>query len=105
VFLDRHGLAGQRGFFDAQIDRFDQTRISRDLVARPQQDDIAGDEFARGNVLLFAIAQHRGRGRSHLPQGFDGAFGAIFLHEAQQHREQHDNADHKRFDAVPQHSR
>ena len=38
-------------------------------------------------------------------QRFDGAFGAIFLHEAQQHRKQHDDGDDDGFDAVPQQGR
>ena len=48
LFLDRHGFAGERGFFDLQIDGFDQPRIGGDFVAGTQQDDIAGDERARG---------------------------------------------------------
>ncbi len=64
-----------------------------------------GHQVARRDLDLFPVAQHGGRRRRHLAQRFDGPLGAVLLHKAQQHGEQHDDGDDHRFDAVPQQQR
>ena len=97
----RNRLAGERGLFDLQIDGLDQSDIGGDLVAGAQEDDIAGHEVARRDFNLLPIAQHRRGGRGHLAQRLDGTLGAVLLHEAQQHRKQHNDGDGDGFDPVP----
>ena len=46
VLVDRHRFAGQRGLLDLQVDALDQAQVGRDVVARLQQHDVAGHQFA-----------------------------------------------------------
>ena len=47
VLLGGLRFAGQRGFFDLEIDGFEQAHIRRDMIASLQEDNIAGHQFAR----------------------------------------------------------
>ena len=49
-------LARQRRFVDLQIHRFDQLQVGGNVVARLQQDEVSGNEFAPWNCRLHAVA-------------------------------------------------
>ncbi len=95
-----HGFAREGRFVDVQLHRGDHARVRRHFVARLEQHDVAGHQFFRGNVSLFAVAQYRRDGCGEFLQQFDRAFGAVFLHEAKQRGEEDDHADADRFDFV-----
>ena len=91
MFLHCDRFAGQRGFFNLQIHRFEQTGIRGHAVAGVQEDHISRHQLTRRDFDFHSIAQNGGGGRCHLLQRFNRAFGAIFLDKAQQNREQHDH--------------
>ena len=70
-----------------------QAAVGSDGVALLDQQNIAGDQVERGDLLLFAVAQHRGHGRGHLLQRGHGGFGAFFLKVTDNGIEQHDGDD------------
>lgn len=48
VLVDRHRFAGERGFFDFEVDGFDEPEVGRHEVAGFEEDDVAGNELAGG---------------------------------------------------------
>jgi hypothetical protein len=71
VFLDRHRLAGQGGFFDLEIHAFDQAHVRRDAVSRFQKDHIACHQFP-GRAPPAAVRHGcLGAGGGHLLEGGD----------------------------------
>ena len=105
MFLDRNRFAGQGSFLHLQIDRFEQAGVRRDAVAGVQENHVPRNQSSGRDFDFRSIAQDGGSGRSHLAQGFDGAFGAVFLHKAQPHGEQHDHGNDDRFNAMPEEQR
>ena len=105
VLFDRNRFARERGLLNLQIDGYDQSGIAGNPVARPQDHDIARHEVARRYVALLPIAEDGRRGRGHLAQRLDGALGTVFLYEAQEDREEHNDCNGDRFDAMPEKGR
>ena len=91
VFFHCDRFASQRGFFNLQIYRFEQTGIGGHAVTGMQENHIARHQLTRRDFDFRSIAQNGCGGRRHLLQRFNRAFGAIFLNKAQQNREQHDH--------------
>ena len=105
MLFDGRGLARQRGLHRLQVNGFYQPHVGGHLVPRREEDEVAGDEFARRNPSLAPVADHGRRGRGHLAQGLDGALRAVLLHEAEDDREQHDHSDGNRLDPVTEEGR
>ena len=63
---------------------------------------VARHQLARRDVLLLAVAQHGRHGCGHSAQPLDGALGAVLLHEAEHHREEHDDRDGDGLQGVAQ---
>ncbi len=93
LLLHGFGFARQRGFLNAEIDRFEQAHVRGQDVARLELEDVAWDEISRGegNQLPVADDAHFGHGKF-LQRG-DGLFGAIFLHESEDRIQQDDGSD------------
>ena len=100
--VDRRRLAGESGLLDFQVHRLDEAGVGRDEVAGLDEQDVPRDHLARRDLALLAVAHHRGHGRRHAAQGLDGLFGAEFLHEPEEHREDRDDGDHRRLQHVAQ---
>ena len=94
------GFPGQRRLVNGQIDGVDDACISRDTVACAQHHDVSGHEIARRNGRFFAVAQHVRRRGGHSSQRFQRLACAVFLDEAEEHREQHDDGDDDRLERV-----
>jgi len=60
--LDGKAFTGEGGFFDAQVDGFEQAQVGGDKIAGFEEDDIAGDEVAAGDGDAVAVTQHVGFG-------------------------------------------
>ena len=90
VFLNRNRYASQRGFLDLQIDGFEQTGI-RGIRSPVCRRITSPGTRSRAGILTSFRRAERMRWRCHLLQGFDSAFGAIFLYKAQQDCEQHNH--------------
>jgi len=54
----------------------------RRSIARPDRDDVAGDELAGGDLRQLAVAPHSGLEDRHLLQGGDGRGGLALLLQA-----------------------
>ena len=102
MLLNRRGFTGQWGFDSLQIDCFGQARVSGNLVAGGQNNEIAGHQIARGNALIASIADHGAVRRGHFAQRFDSALGAKLLNEAEDDGEENDNRDRDRLDPMAQ---
>ncbi|OIQ66197.1 hypothetical protein GALL_522370 [mine drainage metagenome] len=59
MFIDSHRLARECRFVNLELGRFDEPQISRDLVARFKQHDVARHQRLRRHLLHLAGAQHR----------------------------------------------
>ena len=68
MFVDRDGLARQRGFIYLQTLHLDQPQIGGHAVAGLEQHHVAGNELLRVDALFAAIAAHAGLGRDHAGQ-------------------------------------
>ena len=87
-------FAGQRRLVDAEIVAVDELQIGRNDVAEPDQDDVAGNEQARLDVLPCAVAPDPGLQREALLEQRDGVVGLELLPEADACvDEQHDEND------------
>ncbi len=99
-FFNRQRFAGERGFINGEIDRLEHAGIGGDAIARADHQHVAWHQFSGGEDHFLAIA-HRARGRrGHLPQCLERPAGAVFLDEAEHHREQHDDRDDHGFERV-----
>jgi len=56
--IDRNGLSGKGRNIHGDIDAFEEKNIGWDAVASFQDDDVTGDEFARVDDDLVAVATH-----------------------------------------------
>ena len=91
--LRRQRLSGQGRFLDLEVDGLDHPRVSGHPGARFEENDVARHQRARGDILLLAVAQHRGHRGGHSAQPLDRALGPVLLDEAQHHREEQDDGD------------
>jgi hypothetical protein len=103
LLLDRHRLAGQRGFVDLQVAALQQAQVRGHLVARGQQDDIARHQLRGVDLLLFPGAQHRGCRGQRAREGRQRAQRLALLDEADDGVEQDDAEDHAGVDPGPEH--
>ena len=90
-----HGMrfAGQCRFRDFGAVRADYPGIGRNAVAGFEQQDVAGYQIDRLDLLYLTIATHARRRCQHVLQGGQCRFRAMLLKEAEGGIEQHDNAD------------
>jgi len=97
-----HGqrFAGQRRFLDPQVAYLQQAQIGRHLVARGQQHDIAGHQFAGIDLHPLAVAQDRGAGRQQLANAVERRRRLAFLDETDHRVDQHGGEDHRGIDPV-----
>jgi hypothetical protein len=94
-FVDRHRLAGQRRFVDAQIAHADQTQIRGHTVAGLEQHEVARNDGLRGDCGSLSIADDGSARVDHHPDGIQRPLGASFLDMAndgvEQDHGEHDN--------------
>ena len=92
---DRHGFARQGGLFDLQACIVYYPAVRGNCVARFKQHNVADNELLAVNGDYFPAAQHLGRCRRHLLQGFYRLFGLVLLINAQNsvHNDNEENDD------------
>ena len=105
VLLHGHRFAGQRGFFDLEVDGRDQAQIGGHIVARFQQDDVARNELPGRNRDLMAVADDLGVGRRHLLQGRERLLGLRLLDHADDGVQHHDAHDGDGIDILAEQQR
>src|SRR5437773_1839522 len=97
----RHGLPGEGGLVQAEARGLDQPEVRRDLVPRPEQDDVPGDELPRGNHARLPPADDvRPRGRK-APQGLQGLLRPVLLDVAEERVQDDDDPDQDRVVQLP----
>ena len=90
LLADRDRLPGERRLVALQGMNLHQAAVGGNLVARFEQQDVAGNQFFGGHLLLLSTPQDRYRRRQHALEGFQCLLGAILLHESQ-HRAENDD--------------
>ena len=83
VFVDRHGLAGQRCLVDGEIGGEEQPTIGGNAIARFQENDIAGDQILGHAFDDLAVPAHPHPGDEHALESRKGIRGPGFLGEAE----------------------
>ena len=83
-----------------QAPRREQADVRRDLVARFQQHDVSGNKVFASKRNPFAVPQCRGVRRQHALDRLHGAFGAAFLHKADDGVRNDDRQNDARIDPV-----
>jgi len=81
--LHRHRFPGQRRLVDGQVEAFDKSHVSRDVVAGVQKDDVPGDNLPAGDDPDPAFSHNMSLRRSHLLEGAQGRFRAALLDDTQ----------------------
>ena len=104
VLLDRLGLTGERRLLNPQVDGFQQAAIRRYQVPRLKQDDVAGHQFRRGNLLDHTVATNLHHRHRHALEGGHCFLGPVLLTEAQQRIENHDDSDNRRIRSFTHHA-
>ena len=67
--------------------------IGRDAVAGFQQQDVAGHQISRVDLLDGTLAADAGARCQHVLQRSEGGFGTVFLEKTEGRIEQHDDSD------------
>ena len=98
--VDRLGLAGQRRLLEQEAARADQPEVRRHLVARLQDDDVAGHQLVGGDLGALALPQHERLGREHPADRIQRPLGPAFLDEADDRVDQNDAEDHRGVDPL-----
>ncbi len=93
LLVHRERLAGERGLLDLQAHRFDQAQVRRHDVARLEEHEIAGHQFAGRDVRDLAVADDARVRRAEPAQRGHGAFGPVLLDEADHRVQDHDDHD------------
>ena len=75
----------------------DQAAVGGDGAALFHQQNIAGHQLARGDILWMSLAQHERGGCAHLFERLHSRLGACFLVEADQGVDQDDGHDGECF--------
>ena len=91
-----HRLASQGGLVDAEIGGLDDAQVSRHQVAGLEQDDVAGHHSGLGDPFASACAHHLNLRRAQLLQSGKRPLGPVFLDEADDRVERHDDHDRDR---------
>ena len=103
VLLRRHGLAGERRLFGAQVLRLDEPKVRGNLVAGLKQHDVARDELFGGKHASLPAAHRPGFGREHVANRIQRLLGPAFLDESEQSVENDHGKDDRRIDPQAQH--
>ena len=82
---------------------FEQARIRPDSISGGEEHDITGHEFARGDQLLLASAQHSHMQGGQLAQRRHRAFRAAFLNGADDRIDQHHDENYQRVLMLAEH--
>ena len=94
--LDRHGLAGEHRLVDRR-GAVDDDAVGGDLLAGPDDEEVADRELVDGDEHLDAVAQHAGLLRAELEQRADrlarAALGAGLEEAAEQDQRRDHGAD------------
>ncbi len=96
--VDRLGLAGQCRLLQQEAARADQAKVRRHLVARLQDDDVAGHQLLGGDPGPLPLPQHERLGREHLADRIQCPLGPALLDEAHDRIDQNDAQDHRGVD-------
>ena len=84
---DGHGLPGEGGFVHGQGVAREKRGINGEPFPFADQDHIAGNEVARGDPPLGAVAQDPGHGLGHFAERRQGAFAPRLLEHDEAHRD------------------
>ncbi len=95
VFARRPGLACERRFVRFHPVALRKTCVSRNPIALPQKNDVAGHELRRVHVHRPPLPQHGGMRRRQPAQGGQCPLGPEFLHKAEE-RVHHDYGENRR---------
>ncbi len=90
---DRRRFAGQRGFLRLEAGRIDETRISRDPIARLDLDEVAGNQLAGGERHEHAVTNDPRSDDCHVFERLQRALGPIFLNKAENRVQDDDGND------------
>ncbi len=90
VFLDRHGLPGQRRLGDAQTRGLDESQVRRYHPARLQEHDISRHERCGIDLAGLTVASNRRSLGGHPAQCLHRALRTKLLHHTD-HRVEHDD--------------
>ncbi len=101
ALLDRQRLTSERRLIHAQLAHLEQAQVGGHLVARGQQHDVAGHQFARIDALALPTAQHRGLGGERARQRFERTQRLAFLDEADHGVEEDHAKNHRRVGPGP----
>ena len=99
--IDRDRFARQRRFLDAKALDLAEAKVGRDLVARLQQDDIAGNQFFGRDHARFPVAHGHGLGRKHVADRIQRFLRFTFLDEAEQSIDDDHAQDHRCVEPFP----
>ena len=105
VLFHRHRLAGERRFLDLEVHRLHQPKVRRNEIARFEQHDVPGDEFAAGNDNLVPVADHGRVRRGHLLERRKRLLGLGFLDHADDGVQGDDEHDRDRVHVLAQRQR
>ena len=95
VLFGGNGFARESRFLNFHACTFKNTAVGGNCVARFKQHNVADNELLAVNGDYFPAAQHLGRCRRHLLQGFYRLFGLVLLINAQNsvHNDNEENDD------------
>ena len=99
-FLHRHGFPRERRLLGLELDLLKQPRIGGDLIPRPEENDITGNQFGGVDFLLQAVPQGNRLEACHLLESLYGALGAEFLEEAEDGVEKENHGYYERVDSL-----
>ncbi len=97
VLDHRQGFTRQRRLVDHQVRRLDQPQVGRHHLAGLEKDDISWHQLVLGDPHGRAVPQGLDPRRAQPLQGLQGALGPVFLNEADDAVEQHDDQDRDRI--------
>ncbi len=100
--LNRNGFPGKNGLFDPEACRLHQAKVSRDLVAGFQKNNVARNHLGAVDAHSSAVAKHcRARGK-HLADGRDRLLGTALLNETDDCIHNDNGKDHCRVGNMPE---
>mmetsp|Transcript_19658 Transcript_19658/g.42721 ORF Transcript_19658/g.42721 Transcript_19658/m.42721 type:complete len:303 (-) Transcript_19658:284-1192(-) len=77
--INRHRLSSESGLASRQVGNRNHTKISRDLVTKAKQTDLARHDVASGDHDLLAAANDAGLAGKHVLERIGGLLGVTFL--------------------------
>ncbi len=100
ILLHRHRLAREGSLLDAEVHRLDEPHVGGHVVARLEQDAVAGHELAGGDGQGLPSPQHPRLGGGHLLERRQRLLGLRFLDHADHGVEDDDEDDRTRVDVL-----